>query len=48
MNGIKGNFYVSEEEYAAPSTLHEKGKSSDVMIYSNEQSYHCRTKNKRN
>jgi len=35
MNGIKGNFYVSEEEYAAPSTLHEKGKSSDMMIYSN-------------
>jgi two-component system, OmpR family, sensor histidine kinase VicK len=35
MNGIKGNFYVSEEEYAAPSTLHEKGKSSEMMIYSN-------------
>ncbi|MGC2574327.1 MAG: HAMP domain-containing sensor histidine kinase, partial [Candidatus Nitrosopolaris sp.] len=28
------NFYVSEIEYAAPSTLHEKGKSSDMMIYS--------------
>ena len=35
MNGIKGNFYVSDEEYAAPSTLHEKGKSSEMMIYSN-------------
>src|SRR5215510_1225738 len=35
LNGIKGNFYVSEIEYAAPSTLHEKGKSSDMMIYSN-------------
>jgi two-component system sensor histidine kinase VicK len=35
LNGIKGNFYVSEEEYAAPSTLHEKGMSSEMMIYSN-------------
>jgi len=34
LDGIKGNFYVSEIEYAAPSTLHEKGKSSDMMIYS--------------
>jgi len=35
LNGIKGNFYVSEQEYAAPSTLHEKRKSSEMMIYSN-------------
>jgi two-component system sensor histidine kinase VicK len=35
LDGIKGNFYVSEEEYAAPSTLHEKRKSSEMMIYSN-------------
>ena len=35
LNGIKGNFYVSEQEYAAPSTLHEEGKSSEMMIYSN-------------
>jgi signal transduction histidine kinase len=35
LNGIKGNFYLSEQEYAAPSTLHEKGKSSEMMIYSN-------------
>jgi two-component system sensor histidine kinase VicK len=34
LNGIKGNFYVSEQEYAAPATLHEKRKSSDMMIYS--------------
>ncbi|MGA8085416.1 MAG: hypothetical protein WB988_26465 [Candidatus Nitrosopolaris sp.] len=34
LDGIKGNFYVSEFEYAAPSTLHERGKSSDMMIYS--------------
>jgi two-component system, OmpR family, sensor histidine kinase VicK len=32
---ICGNFYVSEEEYAAHSTLHEKGKSSEMMIYTN-------------
>ncbi|MGC2668507.1 MAG: HAMP domain-containing sensor histidine kinase [Candidatus Nitrosopolaris sp.] len=35
LNSIKGNFYVSEQEYAAPSTLHEEGKSSEMMIYSN-------------
>ena len=35
LNGIKGNFYVSEQEYTAPSTLHEEGKSSEIMIYSN-------------
>jgi len=35
LNGIKGNFYISEQEYGAPSTLHEKGKSSEMMIYSN-------------
>jgi two-component system, OmpR family, sensor histidine kinase VicK len=34
LDGIKGNFYVSEFEYAAPSILHERGKSSDMMIYS--------------
>jgi signal transduction histidine kinase len=34
LNGIKGNFYVSEQGYAAPSTIHEKGKSSEMMIYS--------------
>ncbi len=34
LDGIKGNFYVSEIEYAAPPTLHEKRKSSDMMIYS--------------
>jgi signal transduction histidine kinase len=34
LDGIKGNFYVSEFEYVAPSTLHERGKSSDMMIYS--------------
>ena len=32
LNGIKGNFYVSEVEYAAPSTVHEKGRSSEMVI----------------
>lgn len=31
---IRGNFYVTEGEYAAPSTYHEKRKSADMMIYS--------------
>src|SRR5215831_18019005 len=34
LDGIKGNFYISEIEYAAPSILHESGKTSDIMIYS--------------
>ncbi|MFL6392438.1 MAG: TrmB family transcriptional regulator sugar-binding domain-containing protein, partial [Nitrososphaeraceae archaeon] len=34
LSGIKGNFYVSDEEYGAPATFHEKGKSAEVMIYS--------------
>jgi len=25
LNGIKGNFYLTEDEYVVPSTLHEKG-----------------------
>src|SRR5215469_2779002 len=35
LDGVKGNFYVTEEEYVAPSTYHENGKFSDWMIYSN-------------
>lgn len=34
LNGIKGNFYISEIEYGAPATFHEKGKSADMMIHS--------------
>jgi len=34
LGGIRGNFYVSEDEYAAPAIYHEKGKSADLMIYS--------------
>ena len=34
LNGIKGSFYISEQEYGAPATYHEKGKSADMMIHS--------------
>ena len=35
LNGIKGNFYISETEYIAPASLHEKGKPASQVIYSN-------------
>jgi two-component system sensor histidine kinase VicK len=35
LDGIKGNFYRSEREYIAPVALHEKGKPSSQIIYSN-------------
>jgi two-component system sensor histidine kinase VicK len=35
LDGIKGNFYVSEREYIAPAASHEKGKPSSQIIYSN-------------
>jgi two-component system, OmpR family, sensor histidine kinase VicK len=35
IEGIKGNFYISETEYIAPATLHEKGKPASKIIYSN-------------
>ncbi|HXP52654.1 MAG TPA: hypothetical protein VN922_22055, partial [Bacteroidia bacterium] len=34
LDGIKGSFYVTEDEYVALSTLHEKGEFSEWMIYS--------------
>ena len=34
LGDIRGNFYVTESEYAAPSSYHEKHKSADMMIYS--------------
>jgi signal transduction histidine kinase len=34
LNGIKGNFYLSEKEYAAPATFHKKEISADMMIHS--------------
>src|ERR671930_2325212 len=35
IEGIKGNFYISETEYIAPATFHEKGKPASHIIYSN-------------
>jgi two-component system, OmpR family, sensor histidine kinase VicK len=35
LDGIKGNFFVSEEEYIAPAALHEKDKPSSQIIHSN-------------
>jgi two-component system sensor histidine kinase VicK len=34
LDGIKGNFYVSEIEYLAPAAFHEKGKPASQIIYS--------------
>jgi two-component system, OmpR family, sensor histidine kinase VicK len=35
LDGIKGNFYISESAYLAPATSHEKGKPASQIIYSN-------------
>jgi two-component system, OmpR family, sensor histidine kinase VicK len=35
LDGIKGNFYVSEKEYIAPAALHQKDKPSSQIIHSN-------------
>jgi two-component system, OmpR family, sensor histidine kinase VicK len=35
LNGIKGNFMVSETEYLAPLILYETGKIASQIIYSN-------------
>ena len=35
LDGIKGNFYVSEREYIAPAALHQKDKPSSQIIHSN-------------
>lgn len=35
LDGIKGNFYISETSYLAPATFHEKGKPAAQIIYSN-------------
>ena len=35
IDGIKGNFYISETEYIAPATFHKKGKPASRIIYSN-------------
>ena len=35
LDGIKGNFYVSEKEYVSPATVHEEGKPASHVVYSN-------------
>jgi phospho-acceptor domain-containing protein len=35
IEGIKGNFYISETEYIAPASLHGKGEPATQIIYSN-------------
>ena len=35
LDGIKGNFMISEQEYLAPLILYEKGKIASQTIYSN-------------
>jgi two-component system, OmpR family, sensor histidine kinase VicK len=35
LDGIKGNFYISESGYLAPATYHEEGKPASQIIYSN-------------
>jgi two-component system sensor histidine kinase VicK len=35
LDGIKGNFYISESGYLAPATLHEEGQPASQIIYSN-------------
>ena len=35
LDGIQGNFYVSEREYVAPAALHEKGKPPSQIIHCN-------------
>jgi two-component system, OmpR family, sensor histidine kinase VicK len=35
LDGMKGNFYISESAYLAPATFHEEGKPASQIIYSN-------------
>ncbi len=35
LDGIKGNFMISEREYLAPTTSHEKGQPAPIIIFSN-------------
>ena len=35
LDGIKGNFYISETGYLPPATFHETGKPAAQIIYSN-------------
>ena len=35
LDGFRGNFYLSESSYLAPTTFHERGKSASQIISSN-------------
>jgi len=35
LDGIKGNFMISEREYLAPTTSHEKAQPASLIIFSN-------------
>jgi signal transduction histidine kinase len=35
LDGIKGNFYLSDTAYLAPATFHQRGKPASQTIYSN-------------
>jgi two-component system, OmpR family, sensor histidine kinase VicK len=35
LDGIKSNFMISEREYIAPTTSHEKAKPPSIIIFSN-------------
>jgi two-component system sensor histidine kinase VicK len=35
LDGIKGNFYVSEKDYVSPASRHEEGKPASYVVYSN-------------
>ena len=37
LDGIQGNFYLSENGYASPTSIHEQVKPANVMIYSNNK-----------
>jgi two-component system, OmpR family, sensor histidine kinase VicK len=34
IEGIKGNFYISDAEFIAPASLHEKGKPASHRRFS--------------
>jgi signal transduction histidine kinase len=35
LDGIKGNFYVSKNEYVSPAAIHEEAKPASNVVYSN-------------
>lgn len=39
IDGVKGNFYVNETEYLAPTSFHDKGKPASQLIYSNMKEF---------